>query len=256
MDPELIYDVGAFNGDDTAYYLKKGFRVVAIEANPMWSNHLRSRFSEPLREGRLTVLNVGVTAGSGIFPFYVNEIRSEHSSFDERAGTTRGRYHIIDIETVPFSDILAKNGVPYYLKVDIECTDLHCIEALKSDDLPVYVSIEAHKLDYLAILYGLGYCRFKVIDQSGHNSPRAFDNETPWGRLNGKAEWYRRRFRNHYARSRADYTPGSSGPFGEDTPGEWKDLETAAYDWLHFRFNHRNRGTLNPRGWFDFHACR
>ena len=29
---DLIYDVGMNNGDDTAYYLHKGFRVVAVEA--------------------------------------------------------------------------------------------------------------------------------------------------------------------------------------------------------------------------------
>ena len=29
-DPTLIYDVGAHRGEDTEFYLKKGFRVVAI----------------------------------------------------------------------------------------------------------------------------------------------------------------------------------------------------------------------------------
>ena len=34
MNRELIYDVGMNTGDDTAYYLNRGYRVVAIEANP------------------------------------------------------------------------------------------------------------------------------------------------------------------------------------------------------------------------------
>ena len=33
-DPNLIYDVGLHLGEDTEYYLKKGFRVIAFEANP------------------------------------------------------------------------------------------------------------------------------------------------------------------------------------------------------------------------------
>ena len=33
-EQDLIYDVGMHNGDDTAYYLHKGFRVIAIDANP------------------------------------------------------------------------------------------------------------------------------------------------------------------------------------------------------------------------------
>ena len=34
MTADLIYDVGMHNGADTAFYLAKGFRVVAVEANP------------------------------------------------------------------------------------------------------------------------------------------------------------------------------------------------------------------------------
>jgi len=34
QENDLVYDVGMNNGDDTAYYLSLGFRVIAIEANP------------------------------------------------------------------------------------------------------------------------------------------------------------------------------------------------------------------------------
>ena len=33
-DPELIMDVGMHRGEDAAYYLAKGFRVVGFEADP------------------------------------------------------------------------------------------------------------------------------------------------------------------------------------------------------------------------------
>ncbi len=32
---DLIYDVGFHHGEDTAVYLRKGFRVVAFEAHPL-----------------------------------------------------------------------------------------------------------------------------------------------------------------------------------------------------------------------------
>lgn len=32
---DLIIDVGMHYGNNTAFYLKKGFRVAAIEANPL-----------------------------------------------------------------------------------------------------------------------------------------------------------------------------------------------------------------------------
>jgi hypothetical protein len=34
MHPDLIYDLGMHRGGDTQFYLEKGFRVVAVEANP------------------------------------------------------------------------------------------------------------------------------------------------------------------------------------------------------------------------------
>jgi len=34
MNKSLIYDLGFYNGDDTDLFLRKGFVVVAVEANP------------------------------------------------------------------------------------------------------------------------------------------------------------------------------------------------------------------------------
>ena len=118
------------------------------------------------------------------------------------------------------------------------------------------VSIEAHRLSYLATLHELGYRRFKVLDQVGHNRPRNFDNGTRRGRLSWVIERYRRGFLNHNPLISQEYPSGASGPFGEDSPGEWGDLESVAYEWLHFATGNHNRGALNPYGWFDFHAAR
>lgn len=41
----LIIDVGGNNGDDTAFYLHRGYRVVMVEANPLLAEHLRGRFA-------------------------------------------------------------------------------------------------------------------------------------------------------------------------------------------------------------------
>jgi predicted RNA methylase len=41
---DLVYDVGMNNGDDSAFYLRAGFRVVAVEANPLLCRAAESRF--------------------------------------------------------------------------------------------------------------------------------------------------------------------------------------------------------------------
>ena len=47
---DLIYDVGMHKGEDTDYYLQKGFRVVAFEANPDLVNLCRTRFANAMTE--------------------------------------------------------------------------------------------------------------------------------------------------------------------------------------------------------------
>ena len=45
MKGDLIYDLGLHTGQDTEFYLKKGFNVVAIEANPLLVTEAEARFA-------------------------------------------------------------------------------------------------------------------------------------------------------------------------------------------------------------------
>lgn len=55
-DKDLIYDVGMHTGEDTEYYLKKGFRVVAFEANNELVEENKKKFSKPIAEGTLVIV--------------------------------------------------------------------------------------------------------------------------------------------------------------------------------------------------------
>jgi len=279
MVPDLIYDVGMHNGSDTAYYLHKGFRVLAIEANPVLAKQGRERFRDAIDAGRLTILNVGIAAEDGVATFWVNDANSEWSSFVKEVGCRDGSpCHSIEVPSMTFRRILEEHGVPYYLKIDIECADIHCLQGLRADDLPQYVSVEAHGLEYLCILRALGFDRFKCINQVDHNHPEtAVDNESRVVRLkNGirRRPLLARTLRVLQvgrilralrgtggpapAREEANWVfpEGSSGPFGEESVSGWQPLEPLAYDWLHLKLGHRRRGTLDMDGWHDFHATR
>ena len=52
----LIYDVGLHKGEDTDYYLKKGFQVVAIEANPELISECKERFKSRVARGDLRII--------------------------------------------------------------------------------------------------------------------------------------------------------------------------------------------------------
>ena len=61
----LIYDVGLFEGEDTAYYLFRGYKVIAIDANPLMIERARLRFAEEISAKRLTLLNFGISKTAG-----------------------------------------------------------------------------------------------------------------------------------------------------------------------------------------------
>src|SRR5687768_1537116 len=141
MDSQLIYDVGMNNGDDTAYYLWRGFRVVAVEADPALVELARQRFAAEIAQGRLTICGVGIAAEEGEAEFWVSDEQSVWSSFN-KAAAGRGDLplHSVKIRCVRFGRLLAEHGVPLFLKIDIEGNDIHCLRDLNRGDLPRWVS--------------------------------------------------------------------------------------------------------------------
>lgn len=216
MDNGLIFDIGFHNGNDTAHYLSRGFKVVAVEANPALAAAGQSRFAEAIEDGRLKLLSVGIAAEVGEMDFYVNETHSEWSSLIPDAGRRGGKFSVIRVPTTTMSNLLRQFGTPYYAKIDVEGADWFCLTDMIAT--PPFVSIEAHRLEYLATLYCKGYRQFKVVNQNTHRG----------------------------------FPAGASGPVS-DTILEWDTLETAAYDWLHMRLGRPERSSLGD-GWFDFHA--
>ena len=244
MIENLIYDVGMNNGDDTAYYLHRGFRVVAIEADPVLAGQASRRFEREIAAGRLVIVNVGIAAESGVFPFWICEDHPEWSSFHREVASRDGcRHHAIDIPCRPFASLLEEHGVPYYLKVDIEGNDYLCVQGLKQDDLPKYVSVESQDLGLLQHFRDLGYTGFKCVsqftflpieippsrEQRRHERIRQLlSSRHPFLRM-ARPFGVGRLLNRELGRTRKckgwTFPHGSSGPFGEDTPGRWKSLE-------------------------------
>jgi FkbM family methyltransferase len=281
MNPDLIYDVGMNNGDDTAYYLFKGFRVVAVEADPTLVAHARERFKDSLRSSRLEIVNAAIGPRDEKAEFWICESRSEWNSFDRRVASREGlAHHAIDVQCRPFRSVLEEYGVPFYLKVDIEGHDGYCVADLDPGDLPRYISLEMGQLESLFALRELGYNGFKLITQNDHSQlaadpfsitallkrqlrphPALYrlgarvagmgrrlatpserrDKLSPRGRNNG----------NHWR-----FPFGSSGPFGEETAGSWQAFDDVAYTWVTYQLGHSRYGAPSLDVWHDVHATR
>ncbi len=172
---DLIYDVGMHNGDDTAYYLARGFRVLGIEADPKLADECRMRFAADVDSGRLTILNVGVARENGSETFWICDTNSVWNSFDRSIASRDGcPHHSIEIQTRRFDDILQSFGIPIYLKIDIEGNDRLCLEGLRCTPLPDFVSAEDQGIDKKHgvpvvpyIMREIGYRYFKLVSQ--HN---------------------------------------------------------------------------------------
>jgi FkbM family methyltransferase len=256
----LIYDLGMHIGQDTDFYLKKGFKVIAVEANPLlvqsalqkypvsfrqrlakllspvlgrWSH---KNFSGYVVSGQLTILNVGIGPHTGTFPFYVNRKLSEWSSFDEEIGAREGGADIIQVEMTTIENVLREFGVPYYMKIDIEGQDMTVIAGLSclNGDLPKYLSAENGPIPMLRKMVELGYTKFKFINQA-----TVPEMKCPFPQLEGVYIDY-------------SFQHGSSGLFGEETPGDWKSPEEIEVDIRAYWENPER--DANIHGWYDLHA--
>jgi FkbM family methyltransferase len=262
MIHDLIYDVGMHCGNDTEYYLSKGYRVVAIEADPTLCEAQSREHQDAIRDGRLTILNCAIGPKDGTITFWKCLDSDSMGTMDEDiVRESKMRFERTEVEARRLSHVFADFGVPYYLKVDIEGADHYALEAIDPADNPEYVSFEILHLSDLLLLAGKGYSRFKVVDQDSlgmlpppppglkahliralkHTVARKGNGARHTGGPDDPIlvhEGYR-------------FTRGCTGPFGEQAAGPWLTMEEAAYAWLAWRQRFPGRN-----GWFDVHATR
>ena len=166
---DLIYDIGMHVGDDTDFYLRKGFRVVAIEANPELAAKASERFAGAIAASRLSVLNVAVAGYNGSIELLITPEKDDWSTVvpevaKKKEAESGADFTAIEVEAIRFEPILARFGVPYYMKLDIEGAERHCLEALAGFSArPKFISIELGALNALDSLSSLGYSQFKII---------------------------------------------------------------------------------------------
>jgi FkbM family methyltransferase len=221
VNKRLIYDVGAHKGEDTEFYLKKGFAVVAIEAIPEFCVSLEKKFGKFLRDDQLKILNVAVSKTTGPVDFYINETQSIWgTSNPDWVARNRilgaGKTHKISVIGRPLLDIIKEYGVPWYCKIDIEGNDLDALQSLiGASETPPFVSIESEKRDWIRLMEEfltfreLGYSRYKIVDQTLvnlHTCPRPAREGD---------------YCDHI------FELGSSGLFGDELPGSWLALPEA-----------------------------
>ena len=240
--PNLIFDIGMHKGEDSEYYLKKGFDVVAFEAHPDLISETKKSFAKFIGDKRLRIIEGAIVPDPSVefIVFYQYADRTKwgtiesdvvQSSAKRAAGVSE-----IKVPTIDFASVLRQTGMPYYMKIDIEGADIHCLEVLKSfDTRPAYLSIEAIQQDIgnqtkqIELLCELGYDRFKAVQQA-----RMHRRVLPALSSEGQSVQH-------------EFAKGSSGPFGSDLGGEWRSADEILVDYE--RIFRRNRRVTQSIFW-------
>jgi FkbM family methyltransferase len=280
---KTIFDIGLHTGQDTAFYLALGFKVVALEANPELIAQARARYGREVEEGQLVLVEGCIAEPDETkaeTEFWVNEDDSALSSFDSSIAGRMGhrlRRHLV--MSVTMAELLKEHGTPHYAKIDIEGADQFCCNDLDPQDLPQYLSTELSDFSCFSRLHQLGYVQFKVIEQRHltalseripinerllTNMCRNLSDRNLLKRIGRRISRWLLPIADAYvktsrAKPRSQRIPewafpeGSSGPFGEESPGEWLDIEEAVFRWtLHLRACRQRKAEL----WCDLHAKR
>ncbi len=268
----LIYDIGMHSGRDTEFYLKKGFSVIAVEADAKHVANAKKKFEKEIANGLLVIVDKAIApAGVDEITFYVNDKFDDWGTI--RPDWNRGMssdFKTVTVKTVQLQSIIETYGMPYYMKIDIEGADMLCLQSLQQiNTCPQLLSIELltpsnykdKKVDCLEIicsLYALGYRKFKVSDQS-----RLRYVKCPSPALEG--EYINFNFEGGVI----------SGPFGKELPGSFMSVDEVSRKYLDYFYNTPflsfdllkkviektglvtfKRNTFYRGGWFDLHAYK
>lgn len=242
MNNNLIYDLGFHIGQDTEFYLKKGFDVVAIEANPDLCKRGKDEFSSYIESGQLKLINKAISISNEKINFYIHPTQEDWSScFKEFINDNNVELKKIVVEGITLQELFDIYSVPRYLKVDVEGADVVVAKQLLSMQVkPEYVSFETSRKDYAKIfsfLFLSGYSNFQLINQQKYDGLMLKNINKEGMNIDYKFEL------------------GSSGLFGKDlSEDKW-----ITYDELLSRYTKFiDLRTLDMEnlslGWLDVHA--
>lgn len=268
MQNDLVFDIGLHLGEDTGYYLSRGFRVLAVDADVESIVNASKRFSREIESGQLTLLNFAICELDDQDVQLHLSTHSLWNSLLHAIADRGGRFK--SARAVPARSLrrlLEAYGVPFYCKLDIEGADARALTTLAGiTAVPKYVSVETEcvgdderlsdeqALTTLRRLVEAGYHCFKLVEQ---NSLTVLDGRPFFGAGSDSTSaeppmGHRQRLVGVHG---FDFAPSSTGPFGEDLGGKWINYGEAEKLLLfHRNAFFRQPGVSTISFWCDWHA--
>jgi len=186
----LIFDLGFFNGEDSLNYIKKGFRVVAVEANPILYEKYKRKFKKYIDSKTLVLINKIFTNSPKDRYFFYNPNELFRGSVKKRlacsVGFSKKMFNIIypkkivkcKLSTINLKKLVNEYGTPYYIKFDMDGVEKDFINNfLKLRSFPKHVSVEfdkVHSNSFLKMFKKVGYKKFLFVNQIYNTSNDSF----------------------------------------------------------------------------------
>jgi FkbM family methyltransferase len=229
---KIIFDIGANKGQNLNYFLDKADIVVAFEANSNLVEKIKLDFKQFIDNKKLIVENVALIDDENIkkIDFYISKV-------NDVLGTLYpddiSKFYKQEVRCEKASSLIKKLLKNYniseieYIKIDIEGADkLVLDDLLKNNILGKNLSIECHEPEVLELLLNSPYKSFKFVE--GGDLTFKQNIEVTTKNNNKKIN---------------NFDIHSSGPYGEDIPGDYYSKSSILPYFL-------NKGL----GWRDVHC--
>ena len=123
---DVVFDIGSHVGDRVASFRRLGARVVAVEPQPLCMRALRALYAG---DQRVELVEAACGTGGGPVPLYINStnptVSTNSARFMTAANGSRGWEgevwdEQIMVPTVTLDTLIARFGLPAFIKIDIE----------------------------------------------------------------------------------------------------------------------------------------
>lgn len=179
IDNNLIYILGGWHGEDSLYFLDRGFNVVCVEANPDCVAIIKRKCQIFLESGQLILIEKCISDVEGKIDFYCSQSDEWSSCHVEISNRKSKQKKTVKVDTVNLQELFDEHGVPVYCKIDIEGEDHTAINMMVNK--PKFISAESECVgnitqktddDILKVLNAMknaGYTKFHLIRQTNND---------------------------------------------------------------------------------------